>query len=231
MGREIALRLAAAGVDVALGYVKRSDDVEQVAHTCEELGRRAIVISADLREPDAAPKLVECARRGLGDIDILIHNAGVGQRIDLQQLTPQVWDDTYAVHVKAAFLLAQATIPAMQRQRWGRIILQSSLAAHYGGVNGAHYASSKAAILGLMHFLAARYGRDGITVNAFATAFVVTEMTVGALSADEIDAYARALPVGRMAHPAEIAQLVEAYVRNSFVTGQTIVCDGGYRPS
>jgi 3-oxoacyl-[acyl-carrier protein] reductase len=134
-----------------------------------------------------------------------------------------------AINLRAPFLLVRAAIGGMIDRGFGRIVLLSSVAAYTGGFVGPHYASSKAGLHGLAHSLSQFASGHGVTVNVVAPALIATDM----LPADEraLGEFARQIPVGRLGHPDEVADLIAAVVRNPYLTNQSILLDGGMRPS
>jgi 3-oxoacyl-[acyl-carrier protein] reductase len=222
IGRATALALAQAGADVAVNYRRSAAEAQQVCDAIAKLGRRTVKIAADVSVAAEAARLVKAVEAALGPIGILVNNAGVSQPVTLETLTEEVWDATIAGNLKSVFLVTQAAMPAMRRQRWGRIINISSMAAQTGGIVGPHYAASKAGIHGLTHGYAAWLAREGITANAVAPALIETDMIRG---------HARAtpdrIPIGRLGHPDEIAETVVLLARNGYITGQTINVNGG----
>ena len=162
------------------------------------------------------------SQQTLGQIDILINNAGIGNRHGVDDLSESEWDRTIAINLKSVFLCSQATIGAMRSQRWGRIINISSGAARGAGGIGVHYNASKAGMEGLTRGYAAQLARDGITVNAVAPSLIVTDMLPTA-----IEDAAKRIPVGRVGQPNEVAQAVVMVACNGYMTGQTVQVNGG----
>ena len=158
----------------------------------------------------------------LGGVDILVHNAGVGEPRKLDAIDEATWDATHQVNLKAPFLLTQALLPGMRERRFGRLIFIASTAAQTGGVVGPHYAASKAGLIGLAHSYAALLAREGITANAIAMALIDTDMLRAAthIRPDIV-------PVGRFGHVDEIASATLFLAGNGYVTGQTINVNGG----
>ncbi|HET7593848.1 MAG TPA: 3-oxoacyl-ACP reductase family protein [Stellaceae bacterium] len=222
IGRATALALAQAGADVAVNYRSSAAEAQQVCDLIAKLGRRTVKIAADVSVSAEVKRLVSAVEAALGPISILVNNAGISQPVTLETLSEEVWDTTIAANLKSVFLVTQAVLPAMRRQRWGRIINISSTAAQIGGIVGPHYAASKAGIHGLTHGYAAWLAREGITANAVAPALIETDMIRG---------HARAtpdrIPIGRLGHPEEIAETVVLLARNGYITGQTINVNGG----
>jgi 3-oxoacyl-[acyl-carrier protein] reductase len=136
------------------------------------------------------------------------------------------FDETIAVNLRAPYLLARRVLPGMRERGFGRILFTSSIAALTGGIVGPHYASSKAGLHGLTHFLASRAAGDGVTVNAIAPALI--EKT-GMLPGDPGE-LAQRVPVGRLGTPPEAADLALAILRNAYMTNQVVGLDGGMHP-
>jgi 3-oxoacyl-[acyl-carrier protein] reductase len=143
-----------------------------------------------------------------------------------EEIDAELFDETLAVNLRAPYLLARRVLPGMRARGYGRILFTSSVAALTGGIVGPHYASSKAGLHGLTHFLASRVAGDGVTVNAIAPALI--EET-GMLPGDPGELAAR-VPVGRLGRPSEVADLALAVLRNGYVTNQVISVDGGMHP-
>jgi 3-oxoacyl-[acyl-carrier protein] reductase len=156
-------------------------------------------------------------------VDILVNNAGATRPQSLDAITKSDWDEMIAVNLTSAFLLTQAVLPAMRRQRWGRIINLASVAAQLGGVVGPHYAASKAGLFGLTHAYAALLSKEGITVNAIAPALIATEMVTS-----NPRATADLIPVGRFGAVDEVSDVALLLAGNGYITGQTINVNGGW---
>ncbi|HLZ63396.1 MAG TPA: SDR family NAD(P)-dependent oxidoreductase [Ktedonosporobacter sp.] len=204
IGRAIALKLAEAGIDVAIGYERKREEAESVVQQISTLGQRAVALRTDLRDPQQITRLVQSVEEALGSVDILVSNAAIGPQRSLEEITVEEWDDVMQVNLRAAFLLAQRVIPGMRKRGWGRIILISSVAAFTGGVVGAHYAASKAGQMGLMHALAGALALDGITVNAIAPALIESGTTLPG-GEEEHRQLATRIPIGRLGQPEEVA--------------------------
>jgi len=230
IGRAIALRLAAEGHDVAVGYAAHRDAAEEVVELVRGQGRRAAALEADLLVPSSAEELIDRAQAELGPIAILVANAGiVSAPTGVAGITTEEWDRMLAINLRAPFLLARRLAPAMADAGFGRIVLISSIAAYTGGLIGAHYAAAKAGLHGLAHSLARETAGRGVTVNVIAPALVETDM----MPADPgiREALAQHTPVGRLGNPEEVADMVAAVLRNGYLTGQSILLDGGRHPT
>ncbi|HTI74805.1 MAG TPA: SDR family NAD(P)-dependent oxidoreductase [Mycobacterium sp.] len=228
IGKAIAGRLAEEGVDLFLTYGRHSDDAEEAASYARDLGRRAVTAAADLTDPTAPARLVERAVSELGEVDILVANAGTADVKGWREIDLESWNATLAVNLTAPFLLAQQVLPGMIERKFGRILFISSVAAFTGGVVGAHYATSKAGLNGLTHFLAPRVAGDGVTVNSLAPALVgATKMFPADL---ETGTPPVPIPVGRVGRPDEMADMAIAMLRNGYLTNKVITLDGGIVP-
>jgi 3-oxoacyl-[acyl-carrier protein] reductase len=226
IGQAVALALAAEGVAVAVSYSSQPDAAEKAVTQITSQGGRAVALRADLRTAEAPGHLVTATEDALGPIDVLVSNAGMGRRRSLEEISAAEFDETMAVNLRAPFLLAQRVLPGMAERRFGRALFVSSVAAFTGGIVGPHYASSKAGLHGLIHFLASRFAADGITVNGLAPALITgTGMLPG-----EPAELAQRIPVGRLGRPAEVADLALAILRNAYVTNQVVSVDGGSYP-
>lgn len=222
IGRAIALALAEAGCDVAINCRLRVEDAKRAAADVAALGRRAMVVQADVAQASAVAAMIADINRELGPIDILINNAGVAIRRGIDDLTEADFDETIAVNLKSAFLCTRAALPHMRAQQWGRIVNITSGAARGAGSIGLHYNASKAGMEGLTRGYAARLVKDGITVNAVAPSLIETDM----MPAARVDAGAR-IPIGRLGRPEEVAQATLMVLGNAYMTGQTIHLSGG----
>jgi 3-oxoacyl-[acyl-carrier protein] reductase len=231
IGAATAVRLARDGHDIAIAYHANAEAAEQVAAEVQALGRRAATFAGDMSEVKAPGTLVSAVERELGPVEILIANAGINEPLeqDPRKIDAAVWDRMMAINLRAPFLIIQAAIGAMIDRGFGRIVLLSSVAAYTGGIVGPHYAASKAGLHGLAHSLSQFASGHGVTVNVVAPALIATDM----MPADEeaLDELARRIPVGRLGLPNEVADLIAAIVRNPYLTNQSILLDGGIRPS
>ena len=163
--------------------------------------------------------------------DILVSNAGYGKRIpDIADISVDEFDYTIAVNLRAAFILSKLSIPHMAARGWGRIVYVSSLAAHGGGINGCHYAASKAGLQGLMKNLATKHAKDGITVNDVAPAMIgETGMIPDEKFVEGTPGDVRNIPVGRLGTPREVANVVLMFCETGYLTGQSVLLSGGLK--
>jgi 3-oxoacyl-[acyl-carrier protein] reductase len=226
IGAALCRRLASSGVAVAVHYSAHAANADGVAATIEANGGRAVAVGADLRAADAPDRLVAEVTTTLGEIDVLVANAGLSTPGGYEDIDAAAFDETVAVNLRAPYLLARAVLAGMRSRGFGRVLFMSSVAAFTGGVVGPHYAASKAGLHGLTHFLAARVAGDGVTVNALAPALI--EQT-GMLPGDPGE-LAQRIPVGRLGTPGEVADLAMSMLGNGYLTNQVIGLDGGIYP-
>lgn len=205
-----------------MNFHERVQTAEETARAIRVLGRRTLTVAADVSDGEAVLHMIRRIEAELGPVDVLINNAGIALRRDLDELTEADFDRTLAVDLKSAFLCTKAVLPGMRARGWGRIINISSGAARGSGVIGVHYNASKAGLEGLTRGYAARLVRDGVTVNAVAPSLIETDMMRSGR-----DEYARKIPMARLGTPGEVAQVVLMVIGNACMTGQTIRVNGG----
>ena len=221
IGAAIAATLAEAGAAVAVNYRDRATEADAVVAKIRDIGGRAIAAAADVSQATTVAKMVDHVASALGPIDILVNNAGVAIVRGIDELTESDFDQTIAVNLKSVFLCTQAVLPAMRARKWGRIVNISSGAARGAGAIGVHYNASKAGMEGLTRGYAARLAKEGITVNAVAPSLIETDMMRGRSD------LASRIPLGRLGQPEEVAQAVLMVLGNDYMTGQTIMLNGG----
>jgi len=223
IGAGIAIALARAGADIAINYRERATAAQQVCAEIHNLGRKAIAVQADVSLATDVRHMAEQVERELGPVDIVVNNAGIAVPRKLEDITEAEWDLVLNVNLKSAFLVTQAVVPGMRERRWGRIINLSSVAAQTGGAVGAHYASSKAALIGFTHSCANAFVKEGITCNAIAPALIETEMVTANLNAKPT-----LIPMGHFGSVDDVASIALMLATNEFMTGQTISVNGGW---
>jgi len=198
-------------------------------NTSSDASVRAVTFQADLSDYDSVRRLHAQVVETMGHPDILFNNAGatiktIGRMGSIQDVSVEEFETTWRLNTGSSYLLTQLCLPHMIDQKYGRVVFNSSVAAGTGGVVGPHYASSKSALHGLFHWIAARHAKDGITCNAVAPALII-ETGMFSNPTDEMRAM---IPVGRLGVPDEIASIVELLVTNAYMTNKIIVADGGW---
>jgi 3-oxoacyl-[acyl-carrier protein] reductase len=226
IGAALSRGLARDGAALALHYASNESAASELAAEIEAAGGRAFALAADLGDATAPERLVADAERELGPVDVLAANAGLSRPGSWEEVDSQAFDETIAVNLRAPFLLARRVLPAMCERGYGRILFTSSVAALTGGIVGPHYASSKAGLHGLTHFLASRVAASGVTVNAIAPALIEdTAMLPG-----DPGELTKVVPVRRLGKTAEVADLALAMLRNGYLTSKVVTLDGGIHP-
>jgi NAD(P)-dependent dehydrogenase (short-subunit alcohol dehydrogenase family) len=227
LGVAFARGLAEAGADVVLG-ARRVDRLEETAALVEATGRRAIAVGTDVTDPDACTALVQAGLDAFGKVDVLVNNAGLGTAVPATRETPEQFRAVIDVNLNGAYWMAQACGRVMQPGS-SIVNVSSVLGFTTAGLPQAAYASSKAALVGLTRDLAAQWtGRKGIRVNAVAPGFFESEMT-DQYPDGYLDLVMTRVPAGRSGDPAELAATVVFLASDAagYVTGQTLVVDGG----
>ena len=231
LGRAIALALAHAGADVALGLREPGSATELVAEL-EALGRRALPVRMDVRRPEESRAAVAEVIAAFGRLDILVNNAGLGPANAAEDVTEADFDLTMDVNVRGLFFASQAAGRAMIAQGYGRIVNLSSQAGFVALPTESIYCASKAAVAHLTKCLAVEWGRHGVTVNAVAPTFIRTEGTASDLADPvfEADVRERIAGLHRIGEPMDVAGGVVflASPAASLVTGATLLIDGGW---
>jgi len=227
IGREIALLFAREGADLALLDCD-AEALEKTRLEAEALGRRALAFAVDVSSAAAAQEAVNKIIDSMGKIDILVNNAGITRDNFLLRMSEADWDAVIAVNLKGTFNMTRAVARAMLKKRAGRIINIASVIGLVGNAGQANYAASKAGVIGLTKSVAKELASRGITANAIAPGFIETSMT-GVLSEEVKQKILGGIPLGRYGTPADVANaaLFLASGLSSYVTGQTIVVDGG----
>jgi 3-oxoacyl-[acyl-carrier protein] reductase len=223
IGAGIAVALASAGADVAVNYREQGAAAQSVCAEITAIGRKAIAVQADVSRAHEITRMVSEVETSLGPIDILVNNAAIAQPRPFEEITETEWDEILRVNLKSVFLVTQAVIAGMRTRKWGRIINLSSVAAQTGGAVGAHYAASKAGIIGLTHSCASSFIKEGITVNAIAPALIETDMVTSNPNASP-----RLIPMGHFGKVDDVASIAVMLAGNEYITGQTISVNGGW---
>lgn len=224
LGGEIARALHRQGATVALSGTRR-DALDQLA---AELSSRAYVLPCNLADRDDVETLVPRAEESMGQLDILVANAGITKDNLLVQLRDEDWDSVISINLTAAFRLARAAMKSMMRRRTGRIIGITSVVGVTGNPGQANYTAAKAGMIGMIKSIAQEYARRGVTANCVAPGFIATPMT-DKLNEKQREAILGRVPVNRLGTPADIAAAVVYLASDeaSYVTGQTLHVNGG----
>jgi 3-oxoacyl-[acyl-carrier protein] reductase len=233
IGAGTAKRLAADGMAVAVLDLHEDDGARTVGEI-EEAGGKAIAVGADVSSSDQVAAAVEKVAADLGEPTVLVNNAGVTRDNLLFKMSETDWDTVMNVHLKGAFLMIRATQKYMVAAEWGRVVNLSSLSA-VGNRGQVNYSAAKAGLQGFTKTLALELGKFGITANAIAPGFVVTDMTAATaarlgLSFEDFQAAAaKEIPVQRVGQVADIANAISFFVSEGagYVSGQILYLAGG----
>jgi 3-oxoacyl-[acyl-carrier protein] reductase len=235
IGAATAVRLAADGHDVAVLDLDESACADTVK-AVEATGARGLAVGADVSDADAVTAAVQRVRDGLGPPTVLVNNAGITRDNLLFKMSEEDWDQVMGVHLRGAFLVTRAAQTHMVDAGWGRVVNLSSVSA-LGNRGQVNYSAAKAGMQGFTKTLALELGKYGVTANAVAPGFVVSDMTaataerVGMSFEDFQQAAVAQIPVGRAGYPEDVAHTVSFLVSEGagFVSGQVIYVAGGPR--
>ena len=229
IGRGIALALADAGADVAIGYRREAQAAEAVVKAIEAKGRRAFAFVADVRDAGEVEQMVQSARDALGGLDTVVANAGVPTRYErIEDVEVSYWQRVIDIDLNGVFHTLRAAIPALREENGGVILTISSIAADACGPNGGPYVAAKAAVNALTIVAARENAKHNIRCNVIAPGLIATDMGDGLVAAHG-DAIVKSIPMRRMGSPDEVGQLAVYLASDdaAWVTGKVFRIDGG----
>lgn len=228
IGRAIAAALARDGFDVGVLYAGNEAAAAQAVSDIEALGRRAFAARCDVADSANVNAAMKAVKAALGPVCALVNNAGIARDGLALRMKDADFDAVLDVNLKGAFYVARAAMGDMVRARAGRIVNITSVSGLMGNAGQANYAAAKAGLVGLTKTLARELAPRGITVNAVAPGFVETDMT-GAMGEGVLEAALKAVPLGRIGRPEDIAEAVAFLVseKAAYVTGVCLQVDGG----
>jgi 3-oxoacyl-[acyl-carrier protein] reductase len=237
IGKSIAIEFARAGADVAI-CSRKLEHLEPVSKAIHDLGRRTFAMAVDVRQEDQVKAMVERAVSEWGRLDVMINNAGASFRSKPEDISINGWNTVIGINLNGVFLGCKWAGKQMMQQKTGGVIVNiSSIAGVYGSTMMSHYGASKAAVITLTRELGMAWGRQGVRVNCIAPGPVETEGYLGVLSQNQearkaYDAVANRVGMGRWGKVEEIAYpcVFLASDASSWMTGETIVIDGGPPP-
>jgi 3-oxoacyl-[acyl-carrier protein] reductase len=228
IGKAICLKLAAQGADIAFVDAGRPEVAEATVAEIQALGRKAIFIPANVTDPESCDKAVKTAVETFGKIDILVNNAGITRDDLIMRMPIDDWKLVLEVNLFGAFYMIKAAIRPMLKAKAGRIINMSSVSGQAGQMGQANYSSSKAGLIGLTKATAREVASRGITCNAVAPGFIVTELTKDLPEALQ-EQIKTATPLGHFGTVDDIANAVTVLASDeaAYITGQVLAVDGG----
>ena len=225
IGKGITLKLASNGINCVIFDIK---DASESAEEAKGLGVKAISMKVDVTDSEAVGLAVSEVSSSLGDINILVNNAGITRDNLLMRMKEEDWDQVLQINLKGVFNCTKAVIRGMMSSRWGRIISISSVVGIMGNAGQANYAASKAGIIGFTKSIAREVGSRNITANAIAPGFIKTEMT-DKLPEEVKKDYLSRIPLGKFGEVEDVCNLVYFLISEeaSYISGQVIQVDGG----
>ncbi|HSL76995.1 MAG TPA: 3-oxoacyl-[acyl-carrier-protein] reductase [Candidatus Limnocylindrales bacterium] len=228
IGKAIGLRLARQGADVAFSYRGNAEAAKATADEIESIGTKALSIQGDVKDPESAEAVVKAGLDAFGKIDILVNNAGITRDDLIMRMSEEAWREVLETNLFGAFWMTKAVTRPMLKARAGRIVNITSVSGQAGQMGQANYSSAKAGLIGLTKATARELASRGITVNAVAPGFVLTELTQSLPEALQNELIART-PLGRFGTVEEIADAVAFLASDEarYITGQVLAVDGG----
>lgn len=228
IGRAIALELARNNFDVAVNYNHSMEAAEALCNEIRQLNVKCEIFRADVSIQEEAAKMFGEIKASMGNISVLVNNAGITKDGLLLRMKPENWLSVINTNLNAAFYCTQLAIKDMSKARYGRIINISSVVGLIGNAGQCNYSASKAGIIGLTKSVAREYAGYGITANAIAPGFIDTGMT-DILKQEVKESILKNIPAGRIGKPEEVARAVMFFAdeRSAYITGQVLAVDGG----
>jgi NAD(P)-dependent dehydrogenase (short-subunit alcohol dehydrogenase family) len=230
LGQAMARGLAEAGADVIISSRHEHELRTALDDILRGTGRRGRFVVADMSRRADVQALARTALEQMGRVDILVNNAGTNIPQAIDQISDETWDQVLAINLHSVMALTRALVPQMRARRWGRVIHISSVMAFMSKQGRNVYSATKAALLGLARASALDLGADNVTVNCIAPGPFLTDLPASVLSEEEKKAFSKRTALGRWGDPKELVGpvLLLASDAGSYITGQTLVVDGGW---
>ncbi len=227
IGAATALALAEKGADIAIAARHVDDAAKKIRGEIEALGRRCLCLAADLGNPDQAAECVEKTAAHFGSLDVVVHSAGGPVNGGLLELTPDAWMAAFNVHVHGIFFLCRAAVPHLRKKKEGAIILVSSTAGIRGIKTNVAYQTVKGALPQFARALAYEFAPDNIRVNCVAPGVIRTAFHDQMPPEVKKHNLENRIPLRREGAPQQVATVIRELITNDYITGQTVVVDGG----
>jgi 3-oxoacyl-[acyl-carrier protein] reductase len=228
IGRGIALELAKRGATVVVNYQKSAEAAEALAQEITGLGVQALAVQADVSQEEDANRLVKATIDTYGRVDVLVNNAGTTRDNVIMLMSADDFDSVIDTNLRSTWLMSKAAVRTMMRKRYGRIVNITSISGIMGNGGQTNYSASKAGIIGLTKSLAREVASRGITVNAVAPGFVLTDLTSG-LPEDITSKLNENIPLGRWGSVDDVSKAAAFLASDeaAYITGHVLVVDGG----
>jgi NAD(P)-dependent dehydrogenase (short-subunit alcohol dehydrogenase family) len=230
LGKSMARGLAEAGADIVISSRHEDELRAALEDILRGTGRRGAYVVADMSRRAEVSRLAKTALEKMGRVDILVNNAGTNVPEPIDEISDDSWDQVMELNLNSVMALTRALVPQMKARRWGRIVHISSIMGFVSKEGRNAYSATKSALLGLARASALDLGGFGITVNCIAPGPFLTDLPARLLSDEEKSAFAKATALGRWGEPGELMGpiLLLASDAGSYITGQTLVVDGGW---
>lgn len=229
IGRAAAVIFAKNGFNVAVNYCQSEDKAKSLIDELKGYGVKAAAYRADVSDKSAVMEMFRKVKAELGEISVLVNNAGIAEQALFSDITEKMWDRMFDVNVKGAYNCTQAALPSMIHEKYGRIVNVSSMWGISGASCEVHYSASKAALIGFTKALAKEVGLSGITVNCIAPGVIETDMNAS-ISEEEMNVLKEDTPLNRIGTPEDAAEAIFflSSDKAGFITGQVLSVDGGF---
>lgn len=227
IGAAAATLMAAQGADIAINGRHNDEAAQAVLKAIAELGRKGVMIEADVSVAADCERCVDEAAQTLGGLDVLIHNAGDTLFGTIEEITPDQWHHAFAIHVHAAYYLCRRAIPLLRKAGEGAIVLVSSVAGIRGTARAIAYGTAKGAVVQFTRMLARDVAADNIRVNCIAPGIVNTRLHDYKSADQRKKAAEERIPLRREGEPKDVAELMVLLATNEFMTGECVMIDGG----
>jgi len=227
IGAATAEALAEAGYAVCINYIEREDKAEALLQKLRASGHEAMAYRCDVADAEGVKAMVAAVERELGQVTLLVNNAGIAEQMLFQDISPEYWQRIFAVNLGGCINCINAVLPGMLHEHSGCIVNVSSIWGSHGASCEVAYSTTKHAIIGLTRSLAQELAPSGIRVNCAAPGVIDTDM-VQILGEETLELLKEEIPMGRLGRPEEIAELIVHLANAGYTTGQVFTADGGF---